>query len=218
MKKKSSGWGGRRRGAGRKRGDGRRRVAHRARARVGELTAFHVTVRVVPGLPSLRTIKFARVFGAALAAVKRRSDFRVVEFAVMSNHIHAIVEADDSEALSRGMRSLLTRSAVHLNRAILRRGRVFADRFHARAITSPLDAWRTLHYVLCNARRHGIRLSSLLDPFSSAPWFPKWQHAPAAPARPSPVSPARSSSLRDACTWHGRLDARRAPFSWAREP
>jgi putative transposase len=40
---------------------------------------------------------------------------RLVEFTVLSNHLHLIVEADNSTELSRGMQGLCVRLARALN-------------------------------------------------------------------------------------------------------
>ncbi|HEY6908984.1 MAG TPA: hypothetical protein VI356_06425 [Myxococcales bacterium] len=39
-----------------------------------------------------------------LAAARQRFGLRVIEFTVLGNHLHLIVEADGDEALSRGAR------------------------------------------------------------------------------------------------------------------
>ena len=133
-------WGGRREGAGRKRIVGRRRrVAHAKRAQFASLTPVHVTVRVIDGLPTLRSLRAARALKSAFLAGRERGDFRLVHFSVMSNHLHFVVEANDSCALSRGMQGLLVRIAHHLNSALSRSGRV--DPFSSAAW---FDGWRDL--------------------------------------------------------------------------
>jgi REP element-mobilizing transposase RayT len=44
--------------------------------------------------------------------------FRVIEYSVQSNHVHAIVEANDERSLSRGMNGLATRVARGFNRVL----------------------------------------------------------------------------------------------------
>ena len=203
-----SGWGGRRVRAGRKRITGRRaRVAHCKRAPFARLTPVHVTVRVIDGLPTLRSLRSARALKSAFLAGRERGDFRLVHFSVMSNHLHFVVEAESSRALSRGMQGLLVRIARHLNSALNRRGRVFEDRFHSRVLGSTLDVRNTSRYVLCNARRHGIAFRGAIDPYSSAAWFHRWRDVEPN-ARASPVAAPRSWQIRDAGWIHGRLDPR----------
>ncbi len=200
-----NGWGGRRVGSGRKRVVGRlRRVAHAKRVEFARLTPVHVTVRVVRGLPTLRSLRSARALKTAFLAGRERGDFRLVHFSVMSNHLHFVVEAESSRALSRGMQGLLVRIARHLNSALNRRGRVFEDRFHSRVLGSTLDVRNTLLYVLNNARRHGIAFRGIVDPYSSAAWFDGWRSL-APPARPSPIAFPRSWQIVAGWRVHGRL-------------
>ena len=176
-----------------------------ADARFARLTPVHVTVHLVRGLPTLRSLRAARALKVAFLGGRERGDFRLVHFSVMSNHLHFIVEADDSRALSRGMQGLLVRIARHLNSALNRRGRVFADRFHSRVLGSTLDVKNTLLYVLNNARRHGIAITSVVDAYSSAAWFHRWRDLEPSTRR-APVAAPRSWQLVHACFGHGRLD------------
>jgi hypothetical protein len=64
-------------------------------------------------------------------------------------------------------------------RTASRRGRVFADRYFAEAITSPRQARHALSYIN-NWRKHredqeGLARSWLVDPFSSGVSFPDWK-------------------------------------------
>jgi hypothetical protein len=61
---------------------------------------------------------------------------RLVEFSVLGNDLHLVVEADTSEALSRGMQGLCIRLAMALNRALRRTGQVFSDHYHSRLLRS----------------------------------------------------------------------------------
>jgi REP element-mobilizing transposase RayT len=90
---------------------------------------------------------------------------RLIEFSVLGNHLHLIVEADSNLALSQGMQGLAIRIAKALNRVMGRRGRVFADHYHARLLRTPTELVDAIAYVLGNAQHHyGNRLA---DPFSS---------------------------------------------------
>ena len=67
-----------------------------------------------------------------------------------------------------------------------RKGRVFSDRYHARIITSPLQARRELAYVLNNWRKHGEDRAGRartwqVDPFSTAAGFMGWRERADAP-------------------------------------
>jgi REP element-mobilizing transposase RayT len=112
---------------------------------------------------------------AAFAAGCDRFGFRLTQYSVQKDHIHMIAEAKDGRALARGMQGLLIRVAKALNRVWGRRGSVFPDRYHERALRTPREVRSALAYVLNNARRHGLRLAQGMDFFSSGPWFDGWR-------------------------------------------
>ncbi|MHC5066785.1 MAG: transposase, partial [Planctomycetota bacterium] len=96
-----------------------------------------MTTRLLPGLPSLRR---RAEYGAVLGAFAKGCDrfgFRLVEYSVMSNHFHLLVEAKDRAALARGMQGLLVRVAKALNKLWQRRGKVFGDRYHDQILKTP---------------------------------------------------------------------------------
>src|SRR4051794_29954064 len=77
-------------------------VRHRARAVHKYWNPLHVTMRAERGLPSFRAQTLYPAFERAVRRTER-DDFRVVEFSVQDDHVHLIVEADDNDALARGM-------------------------------------------------------------------------------------------------------------------
>jgi REP element-mobilizing transposase RayT len=183
-------------------------VLHRARPPVPVRCPVHVTLRVQPGVPSLRSGRLVRAFRRSLAEACERGEFRVVHYSLQRDHAHLLVEAHGRAALSRGMKSVAARLARAANRAFRRRGAVLDGRYHARVLRTPREVRRALAYVLLNARRHFAKRSGSapaavrLDPASSARWFDGWRCLPggsdgsAARAGPREVAPARTWMLR----------------------
>ena len=192
-------WGGRREGAGRKSAPGRRRVPHRRRAPHDRHCPVHVTLRARGDLPALRRDD---VFGAVRAAFIRvsRGGFRLLHFSVQRDHVHLLVEAEGPTALRCGLQGLAIRVAKAINRTLGRRGKVWADRYHARALRTPREVRNALVYVLQNVRKH-LRGFRGLDPRSSAPWFTGWRTAAVTPSGLSPVVAGR--------TWLASIGRRR---------
>jgi REP element-mobilizing transposase RayT len=126
-------------------------------------------------------------------AISRSSHtrFRVLHFSVQSDHTHLIVEAETTLALSLGIAALKIRIARGINRALRRRGPVWADRYHSRPLRTPREVRAALLYVLQNWKKH-IRHVRGLDRRSSAAWFDGWAERPASPADPSPVAAPRT--------------------------
>jgi REP element-mobilizing transposase RayT len=205
--------GGARRGAGRKPKAAVALVSHAKRVALGERTPVLVTAKLAPGLPSLRRGGARALAWRALGVAKTRFGVRVIHFSLQSNHFHAIVEARDEHALGQAMKGLCVRIARALNQVLERRGRVFADRYHARPLRTPREVRCALAYTLNNARKHGVRVEGL-DPCSSAAAFDGWRErgarALAALVAP-PVAAARSWLLCHGWRRHGLIGVAEAP-------
>ena len=173
-------WGGRRRNAGRPPRGEKAGVSHLSRERFPDQAPVHVTLRMLPHVWNLRS---RRCFAPIVRAVKQGADrlgCHVIHVSVQGNHIHLIVEADHQRALARGIQGLSIRIAKALNRVMGRKGKVFADRYHAHVLKSPTEVLRAMRYVLHNAEHHGAASGQRFapgyrDPFSTAPVFEKWQ-------------------------------------------
>jgi REP element-mobilizing transposase RayT len=139
----------------------------------------HVSLHTRRDVPSLRSQVCFSALRRAFAAGKDKFGFRLVHFSVQGNHLHFIVEAGDNRALSRGMQGLAIRMARGVNGAVGRKGSVFAERFHAKPLGSPRQVRAALVYVIRNDVKHDVqhggRVSSELDPCSSARWFDGWR-------------------------------------------
>ena len=64
-----------------------------------------MTVRVAEDAPNLGREYLMKIIRRAIRE-SQKPTFRVVAFNVLSNHAHFITEADDNEALSRGVQGL----------------------------------------------------------------------------------------------------------------
>ncbi len=170
-------WGGARKGAGRKPKNGvAAGVKHEPRAPLASRNPAHVTLKLRSGLPRLRQKAEYAALRAAFGRAKHRFGFRLCHYAVLNDHLHLICEAADRAALRRGLQGLTIRVARALNRLWRRKGKVFADRYHDRVLTSPREVRNAIVYVLGNARHHAaegrmVRVAQAIDTYTSAPWF-----------------------------------------------
>jgi REP element-mobilizing transposase RayT len=147
------------------------------------------------------------------------AEFRLTHYSIQDSHVHLIVEAASTAALSSGVRGLMVRVARRVNRVLFRHGRFWADRWHGRALTGPRQVRNALVYVLQNRLKHarGATSASLpLDPLSSAEWFHGF--ATRLPARfrsigPPCVVPAKTWLLTVGWLRHGRIGIGEAPKS-----
>jgi len=189
----------------------------------------HVTCRIIEGLPSLRNPAIVAMLFNYLLRGCEREGFRIVEFSVQGNHIHMLCEADSKEALSRAMNGILCGMARQLNKHWGRKGKVFADRYHAETITTPTHCRHALIYVLANVFKHGGRAEGpKIDTFSTAAWFPfdDQQHEHPLKQRRKPAAEPKTWLLRTG--WrkaglitrlhHPRKNPQRKPKPDARGP
>ncbi len=197
-------WGGRRDGAGRKPSAGRRNVSHRERPVHDPHHPVHAALRARALGASLRG---SRVFGVVRDALACASSptFRVLHYSVQTDHLHLIVEADAHPALVRGLQGLAIRIAKRVNRLLGRRGTVWDDRHHTRALTTPREVRNALVYVLNNWKKHGGDAPGR-DPRSSASWFDGWRDLRAAARGAVPVVTARTWLVRVGWRRHGPID------------
>ena len=177
------GRGGWRPGAGRPVKKSGRGESHLRRAPFPERFPLHVTLRVRRDVGSLRTDGRFREIKQAFRYGCDRFGMRLAEFSVQANHVHLIVEAKDKRALARGMQGLTIRVARGVNRASGRRGKVFADRYHARALKTLAEVRNAVNYVRRNFQKHQRELGEwthpwLIDEYSSMSGEALWHLEP----------------------------------------
>ena len=174
--------GGKRDGAGRKKKTNR--LVHLKRPEFPERFPVHVTLRVLHEVGNLRTKDRFKVIKRAFRYGHDRFGMRLNEFSVQTNHFHLIVEAQDKQALARGLQGLEIRVAKAVNRASGgRKGSVFADRYHAHILKTPTEVRHAVLYVQRNFHKHMKRgtgrtvPATWRDPFSSASSEALWDVA-----------------------------------------
>jgi hypothetical protein len=168
-------------------------------------------MRAIRQAPNLRR---ESLFSAVRRAIRASSAkfFRVVHFSVQVDHLHVIVESADTNRLSRGVAGLAIRVARAVNALLGRKGRLWGDRYHARALRSPREVRHALVYVLTNWRKH-VKGSRGLDPCSSAGWFDGWKelHSCNPPDADAPVQPPSTWLAAKGWRRHGLLGVNEAP-------
>ncbi|HVH05662.1 MAG TPA: transposase [Myxococcota bacterium] len=207
------------------------RIAHASRDAFPADHPCHVTLRVRPGLPTLRDPDVVREIEAAFRRGNERKQFRLVHYSIQDDHAHLIVEANGTFALGRGMKSIASLFAFAVNRALGRTGRVLADRYHLRVLKSPRQVRNAIAYVLLNARRHAAKRIARLrkvglknvaplgrargaDVYSSGRWFEGWRAGIGnRPAAEPPVAQPRTWFLRKGWRLHGLIDPNEIPAS-----
>lgn len=198
-------------------------VRHRSREASSPHHPLHVVMR--SKFRSLRTqFVFPTLRKALAEATRARADFRITQFSVQGDHLHLLVEAESKQALSRGMQGLAIRIARRVNRLVSRTGKLWADRFFSRALTTPRAVRNALAYVLNNFRKHRASGAKPIDPYSSAPYFDgfrelrgkaPWtrspsEHLPLTPRGVPPPAVDEELPILEAHTWLCRIGWRKA--------
>lgn len=157
----------------------RKSVPRRMRPELYARHPIHVTLRLLPGAAGLRRRTIYREIRAVMRHLGAREDSRICHYSIQGNHLHLICEAADRVALSRGIQVFCSMVARRVNRVRGCKGRVFADRYHARALATPTEVRNALCYVLNNWRHHRSDQPWPTDPFSSGALFDGWSDATA---------------------------------------
>lgn len=121
------GHGGWRPGAGRPRG--RTKAAHLAREPFDPRRPVVVTLKVSPGVPSLRKRGALKIIETAVTAASERDDFRVRRYEVEPDRLVLTIQAGGLGELARGMQSISVRVARRVNTLFEREGTFFAERY-----------------------------------------------------------------------------------------
>jgi len=125
-------WGGYRPGSGGKYKPPGEHLGHRPRPVLAAGETVKVTLRVLPGIASLRGERCLPVLQRCFEAGRTKSGFRLKHIAVETDRIELTCEAGDARALSRALQGLTIRIARRLNRALGRKGQLFAERYRAK--------------------------------------------------------------------------------------
>ncbi len=213
-------WGGARAGAGRPPSQDSGET-HVRRPPLASRWPVYVSFELVAEMPGLRNHRYASVVRRCLAAANAAGVVRVVHFAMAEHRLLLLVEAKDREALSQGMQGLGIRLARRLNKEAGRKGRVLADRFHAKILKTPREARDALCKVLRNhARQQGPAgkddAVAGVDPYSSGAYFDGWRgYRPQPPEDPGPppVAAARTWILSKGWRRHGLIGLDETPGS-----
>ncbi len=141
--------GGARPGAGRPKSGRKVGVPHRARPSHDKSHPEHVKWQVMPGLPSLQDRPLADAVDRTVRAItkshaRRRTSFRIVHVGIEPQHLQLVVEAGSKPTLMRGLRGLGVWIARRVFEALGRTGRVLADRYEARPLTTAREVRRAM--------------------------------------------------------------------------
>lgn len=100
---------------------------------------LQVRLQIAPDVTNLRSRRSFQAIEAAIVAGAGRFEVAIVAFAADGESVHLLVEAASRAALARAIQGLSIRLAKRLNRLTERKGRVLADRYDARVLSTPAE-------------------------------------------------------------------------------
>jgi putative transposase len=100
----------------------------------------------------------------------------VYHYCIMDNHIHLILYAPSTEALSKFVHQVLSQLARFINRRERRKGQVFMDRARTPVIQDGRRFLVTMRYIDKNPVRAGIVTKATAYPWSSYGYYAYGRH------------------------------------------
>jgi putative transposase len=127
----------------------------------------HVVARCNNREFSVTTPEDFEVLLAHLREMIRTYDITLYAYALMSNHVHLLLQAPKGDVLGRPLRWFMTESARAFHRARGRRGHFWERRYRACLVEDDLYALAALRYLDRNPVRAGLVEDPATYPWSS---------------------------------------------------
>jgi REP element-mobilizing transposase RayT len=113
----------------------------------------------------------ARAASAALAAASAETDAEILAWVLMPDHAHLLLTLGTRWSLQRLVQRLKSASAREVNRAVGRRGALWARAFHDHALRTEEDLRLVARYIVLNPVRAGLVARCGDYPFWDAAWI-----------------------------------------------
>ncbi len=144
----------------------------RAARTLSKSNIYHVMLRGVNRQDIFEDDEDRAYFMNVLRRCKELSGFRLHAFALMSNHVHLLIEPGN-ESLETVFRRIGTRYAVWFNRKYERAGHLFQNRYISENVETDLYFMTVLRYILQNPIKAGLESRPGTYRWSSYPAYQK---------------------------------------------
>ena len=122
---------------------------------------YHVVARANRQEFILNSDKMKEMMLDTIKLAKKKYQFKLKNFCIMSNHIHLLIRPGSEENLSRIMQWILSVFAVRYNKTYGHHGHVWYDRFKSTVIESFQQFLHAFQYIMENPVRAGIVRKSI---------------------------------------------------------
>lgn len=116
---------------------------------------WHITQRCHQREFLLKFARDRRRWRHWLFEAKRRYGLQVLNYQVLSNHVHLLVREQGKGEIVASMQLVSGRTAQEYNRRKSRQGAFWQDRYHATAVQTDEHLWQCLLYIDLNIVRAG---------------------------------------------------------------
>ena len=128
---------------------------------------YHLILRGDNREPIFFTESDYRTYLALLRDAIRRYECQVLAYALMTNHLHLMVQTGQVQPVSKLMQSLNTTYTMYVNRTYKRVGHIFQGRYHSILIDKDSYALELTRYIHLNPVRAGLVRTPEEYPWSS---------------------------------------------------
>lgn len=116
---------------------------------------YHITARGINGEAIFRDVYDRYDYLALLAKAKRKLRMRLIAYALMTNHVHLVVQTD-GVSISSVVQMIHGEYAAAFNRKFGRTGHLFGGRFYSRLVEREEYLLELTRYVHLNPVRSGL--------------------------------------------------------------
>lgn len=134
---------------------------------------YHVISRANRKEMIFNSPQIKEMFLKVIRKAKIKYNFSILNFCIMGNHFHLIIQPNDDQNLSRIMQWILSVFAVRFNRFFNYQGHVWYDRFTSKVIKSFHQYLLTFLYIARNPVRAKITLNPTDYPYNGISFLQK---------------------------------------------
>jgi putative transposase len=117
---------------------------------------YHVIAKINRGELIFQKDEIKKMFLLVMKRAKMKYKFGIMNFCIMNNHIHLIIEPKGNENLSRIMQWILSVFAVKYNQEHKIYGHIWYDRFKSSVIKDIKQYLKVYFYICENPIKAGI--------------------------------------------------------------
>jgi REP element-mobilizing transposase RayT len=131
-------------------------LPHRSRPKLPKGAPVHITLKT--DKTNIKTLRNKVLYKEIRQSMRRAREagIRIVQFAVLGDHIHMLIEAQDALQLGHAMRAMSISLSKRISLRMKKNLRVLKERYHRRTLTTLAQVRHAKNYIAGNANKHGF--------------------------------------------------------------